>query len=121
MSTPAIPDIKIYLSKENEADFINILRERQIKFTSTSQTFDEVGATIVLLFITIINSKPACVALAAVIVAYLKIRHGAKITITDKNRRIIKGEGLSESELVKVLEHAEKLQISDERKENPWA
>ena len=56
-------------------------------------------------------------ALAAVIVAFIKSRRGRKVIITTNDNTVVHAEGLSMSELERVLEHTKSLTAIDPSKE----
>lgn len=106
--------MKIYLTKEYESDFFNVLREKNLKYTFRATTHDDLGGSITLLFIELIHTPEMWGALAAILIAWIKSKHNAEVIIVDKDSKITYAKDLSESELVRVLENADRLKICNE-------
>ncbi len=103
--------MKIYLSKPDQAPFIELLEKNEIKFTRRMFFRDAVDAKAFLHFLEIVCENPAAwAALAAIIRMHIRAHHGCKVIIK-KEATEIRGEGLTEAGLAKLLESANSLAI----------
>ncbi len=62
----------------------------------------------------------AWVSIAAVLIAFIKARHGRRVMITTKEKEVIHAEGLTAKELEKILENAAWVTAIDPNKSNPY-
>ena len=109
--------MKVYLSAEDRGPFLELLKENGVPFTRRMFTQDSVGGGVQFLYAEIAEQSPALLALAAVIIAYIKAHHGRKITVK-KGQHSVKIEGLTERELAKILESPEDLAITRTKDES---
>lgn len=63
--------------------------------------------------IEIIISPAMWSALAAVVIIYVKSKHGRKVIITTKDNKVIQAEGLTKKELEPILKEAKNLIATD--------
>lgn len=56
--------------------------------------------------------------IAAVLISFIKARHGRRVMITTKDKEVIHAEGLTSKELGKILEKAEWVTAIDPNKSN---
>lgn len=72
------------------------------------------GSTLLGLVYEIINSKAACAAIAAVVIAWIKSRNGKKVIIKKDGVRI-EASNLTQQELESILERGSKVVIDTEK------
>jgi len=99
--------IKVFLFKASYEPFIALLQEHGTEFTTHTPAMGVIknsGVTIEILNVVV----PA---LCAAIVTYLKTRPRPKIIITTKNKTVIHAEGLTQSELGRVIALARQLTV----------
>ncbi|MBE5213277.1 hypothetical protein IG611_01550 [Pectobacterium sp. A535-S3-A17] len=115
------PSFKIVIPADGSDVLENIehlISENERKVIRRIMTRDSVGSSSVLLeiIVEIINSKAACAAIAAVIIAWIKQKHGRKLT-TQKSGETRTYENLTESELKRILQNEQVDRVSLEDRE----
>jgi hypothetical protein len=105
--------IKAFLFKASCESFLALLLENSIEFITHMPPRGEIensGVTIEILNV-------VAPALCAVIVMYLKTRPSRKVIITTKDKAVIHAQGLSQSELQRVIALARQLTVETQVKE----
>ncbi|MBE5221599.1 hypothetical protein IG608_08990 [Pectobacterium sp. A113-S21-F16] len=111
------PSFKIVIPADGSDVLENIehlISENERKVIRRIMTRDSVGSSSVLLdfIIEVVNSKPTCAAIAAVLIAWIRASHNRKLTIKRKNGEKRTYENLTESELQRILQNEQVDRIS---------
>lgn len=107
--------LPVYVFKDSFGPFLALLNEHHVKYTMRdARSGVEMAASGV---IEILQSPAMWTALAAVVVAFLKYRHGRKVIITIKNKTVVHAEGLTAKELETVLAQAQSLTAIETEKD----
>ena len=99
--------IPLYLFKDSFGPVVALLNEHSVKYQMR-----QVRANVPMAageVIELLQSPAFLPSIAAVIIAFLKVRSSRKVIITMKDKVIVHAEGLSQKELEKVLRKAKNL------------
>lgn len=103
--------LRIHLFKDSLKPFVDLMDEHSIAY---SYQDPRAGAPMAAGHIfDILQNAAMWGALAAVVVAFINRRRGRKVVITTKDGAVVQAEGLSPSELEKVLTQAKSLVAID--------
>jgi len=100
--------LPVHLYKDSFKDFLGLLNEHQIQYAIREQRAN-VPMAAASGIIELVQNPAMWGALATVIIAFTKTRRSRKVVITLKDKTVVHAEGLSQSELEKVLIHAKTL------------
>jgi len=104
---PPISFLKIALFKDSREAFLSLLNEHRIEYT---EKFPKLGVVQNAGFVfELVQSSAICGALATVICTFINFKKGRKVIITSNSGLVVHCEGLSVSEVQKVIESAESL------------
>ena len=109
--------IRIDLFKYSREPFLERLSEEKIDY-SEIQMFSPgtVVASGMSVMVSLVQASAPWVALSAVLVAWVKSRSSRKVIITTKDQTVVHLEGLSPSEVEKILDRAERITVIDTNK-----
>lgn len=109
--------IRIDLFKDSRELFLELLTKEKIDY-SEIQMFSAgtVVASGMSVMVSIIQASAPWVALSAVLVAWVKSRSGRKVIITTKDQTVVHLEGLSPSEVEKILDRTGRIAVIDTNK-----
>jgi hypothetical protein len=104
--------LQVHVFKDSAASFTAALSENGIEFSRRIQLSEApmAAGAIIEIFSAIKDATPWG-ALAVVVIAWLNAKAARKVIITTKNNEIIHAEGLSVSEIERVLEKAKDVAI----------
>jgi len=115
-SAPPISVLHVNLFKDSREPFLLLLREHGVaheELMLKANTPMAAGFVVEILQ----GSGPWAAAIATVICAFLKNRRSRKVMLTMKDGRVIHCEGLPESEIMNVLEHAKDMAVIETKSE----
>lgn len=107
----SIQSVRINVFKGSREPFLSLLREHGIEYEEHAPPIGVVFAAGE--WVEVAKSTAVFGSLAAVVVAFLKHRHGRKVIITTKDNTVVHAEGLTHKELEKVLELASNVTAID--------
>lgn len=108
---PSESIIRVHLFKDSEAPILALLDAQGIAYASRPPPVGVIMASGD--WVEILKTATIAAPLAAVVVAFLKHRHGRKVIITCEDRTIVHAENLTHEELVMVLERAQSVTAID--------
>lgn len=106
--------IRINLFKDSRPQFLELLSENKIDYNEI-QLFSTgaVLASGMSVMVSLVQASAPWIAFSAVLVAWIKSKSSRKIIITTKDQTIIHLEGLSQNEVEKILDRAERITVID--------
>lgn len=109
--------IRIDLFKSSQPQFLKLLSEEKIDYGEI-QSFSAgaVLASGMSVMVSLVQASAPWIAFSAVLVAWIKSRSGRKIIITTKEQTVVHLEGLSQSEVAKILHIADRITVIDTEK-----
>lgn len=109
--------LPVHLFKESFGPFLALLNEHHVKYQMRQvRGGAPMASGEVVEIVHAIGNAAVWGALATVIVAFINSRRGRKVIITTKDNTVVHAEGLSPTELERVLEHAKGLSAIDPNK-----
>lgn len=106
--------LPVYLFKSSFRPFLELLNENDLQYRMREvRTGVPMAAGGTLELIKAIGDVAFWPALAAVVVAFINRRNGRKVIITTKDKTVIHAEGLSFTELERILQLAENITAID--------
>lgn len=107
MSTSAM---QVFLFKDSYEPFTALLQESDVKFNElTPPVGVPMNASFTIELLHTVQSPAFCTAVSAVICAFLKYRASRKVIITTHDNKVIHAEGLSQSDLERVIENTKSI------------
>ncbi|KEZ77609.1 hypothetical protein [Salinisphaera hydrothermalis] len=108
--------LKIHVFKDSFRPVIKLLDENGLSWSMREQRSCVVmGAPGI---IEVVLNASMWVSMASVLITFIKAKHGRKVIITTKDKKVIHAEGLTAKELEKVLEKADSVAAIDPDKSN---
>ena len=116
ISAPPISVLHVVLFNKRREQFLSLLREHGVAHKEMRPKANVVMASgfIVEIFQ---GSAPWAASLAAVVCAYLKNMRSRKVIITKNDNTVVHCEGLSQSEIERVLLHTKSLTVIETLKD----
>lgn len=99
--------LPVHVFKESFGPFATLLNEHHVRYQMREvRSGVPMASSGVVEIVQAVGSAAMWGALATVVVAYINSRRGRKVIITTKDNTVVHAEGLSVTELERVLEHA---------------
>lgn len=108
--------LDIHVFKESFQPVTELLDAKGISWSMRQERAGVIMASSGILEVAL--NPSSWVSIAAVLISFIKARHGRRVMITTKDKDVIHAEGLTSKELEKILEKAEWVTAIDPNKSN---
>ncbi|GEK71998.1 MULTISPECIES: hypothetical protein [Halomonas] len=108
--------LKVYLFKDSFRPIIELMGENGLSWSMKEQRSGVTMASSGV--VEVVLNASMWVSMASVVIAFIRAKHGRKVIITMKDKRVIHAEGLTSKELECILQKADSITALDAGKSN---